>query len=538
MFNTKLSDLDDFLAPSQDWVVQLMTSKPADQAKKAEKGSVQIELESDWQEQSMTDGIRPDLIKKTKDNVATISLSDCLACNGCVTTAETMLIQQHSIDKVEELLANADKEPCVFSISQQSLYSLWVLYETEPSKLFRVIAQVLGSFGAAKTYDLSLSTQFVLSECYNEFVEKYTKSEKYQILKECLDKLKDKTDEEIERETKEIKKTIAKINSTPVLCSECPGWVWYAEKVVGDTALPYMSLVKSPQQIQGHLIKKFANKKLFTSDESQEPPTNVMHICVMPCYDKKLEAVRPAGQIPSDDISENSTINEVDAVIATHELADLFTKKGIDIKGLLASLEEQEQTYSENENFDKDLTDLCREAINSPYYSPHNQTQTSNGYSEFLFRKAAKELFDVDLTSKELEYKQCRNKDFNEVTLEIHGIPVMKFALAYGFRNIQNIVRNIKRKKWAYDYVEIMACPGGWLNGGGQIKPKDMGMSPADLLENLKGIQMQSLELIDHRSLSGLVALYNDIDPEKLKEMIKTAFTVIKTETSVANLKW
>jgi iron only hydrogenase large subunit-like protein len=101
-----------------------MTSKPADQAKKSEKGSVQIELESDWQEQSMTDGIRPDLIKKTKDNVATISLSDCLACNGCVTTAETMLIQQHSIDKVEELLANADKEPCVFSISQQSLYSL------------------------------------------------------------------------------------------------------------------------------------------------------------------------------------------------------------------------------------------------------------------------------------------------------------------------------------------------------------------------------------------------------------------------------
>ena len=101
-----------------------MTVKPTNNENHVEKGAMKIELESDLKEESMTDGIRPDLIKKNKDNVATITLSDCLACNGCVTTAETMLIQQHSIDRVEELLSNADKEPCVFSISQQSLYSL------------------------------------------------------------------------------------------------------------------------------------------------------------------------------------------------------------------------------------------------------------------------------------------------------------------------------------------------------------------------------------------------------------------------------
>lgn len=383
-----------------------------------------------------------------------------------------------------------------------------------------------------------MSTQFVLSQSYDEFIERYTKSEKYQLVKECLEKLKGKDETEIEKEVQELKKSINKAPSTPVLCSECPGWVCYAEKVVGDVALPYMSLIKSPQQIQGRLLKSIANKKLFTTSQDEETPENIMHICVMPCYDKKLEAVRPAGRIDAtDDISDNNTFNEVDAVIATHELADMFKKHNINIEGML-KLDEKEEASTVDENFDRDVTEVARQALISPYYSPYTEAQSSNGYSEYIFKKAASELFDIDLSSKALEYKQCRNKDFNEVSLEIHGIPVMKFALAYGFRNIQNIIRNIKRKKCMYDYVEIMACPGGCLNGGGQIKPKDLSMTPADLLENLKTIQKESLELIDPRNIKGLEALYSDLDEEKIREMMKTAFTVIKTETSVANLKW
>lgn len=137
-----------------------------------------------------------------------------------------------------------------------------------------------------------------------------------------------------------------------------------------------------------------------------------------------------------------------------------------------------------------------------------------------------------------LEFKQVRNKDFKEVTLEAYGIPVLKIALAYGFRNIQNIVRKIKTNKCDYDYVEIMACPGGWLNGGGQIKPKDLGVSPSDLLENLVSIQQQSLEIVDSDNILSLMSLYSSIEQEEVKSMIKTAFSVIKRETSVGNLKW
>ena len=106
-------------------MVKPISAKPSEPAAVVNKGAIQLEIESDFAPgESMTNGIRPDLIKADKDNIATITLADCLACNGCVTTAETMLIQQHSIDKFEELLEGVDQAPIVVSVSQQSLYSL------------------------------------------------------------------------------------------------------------------------------------------------------------------------------------------------------------------------------------------------------------------------------------------------------------------------------------------------------------------------------------------------------------------------------
>jgi len=60
-----------------------------------------------------------------------------------------------------------------------------------------------------------------------------------------------------------------------------------------------------------------------------------------------------------------------------------------------------------------------------------------------------------------------KNKDLKWTTLEIGGQRILKFGAAYVFKNIQNIVTSIKNKKCDYDYIELMACPGGCLNGGG-----------------------------------------------------------------------
>lgn len=93
----------------------------------------------------------------------------------------------------------------------------------------------------------------------------------------------------------------------------------------------------------------------------------------------------------------------------------------------------------------------------------------SGGYLEYILRFASRQIFNLDLPAQ-LTFKQLRNSDFKEVTAELNGQVVLRFATAYGFRNIQNIVRAIKSNQCKYDFVEVMACPSGCLNGGGQLK--------------------------------------------------------------------
>lgn len=94
---------------------------------------------------------------------------------------------------------------------------------------------------------------------------------------------------------------------------------------------------------------------------------------------------------------------------------------------------------------------------------PHNiwahESSGSGGYSDHLFKYAAQELFGITVTN--LEYKNLRNPDFKEVILEQDGKVLLRFAIANGFRNIQNLVQKLKRGKSSYHYVEVMACPSG-----------------------------------------------------------------------------
>ena len=88
-----------------------------------------------------------------------------------------------------------------------------------------------------------------------------------------------------------------------------------------------------------------------------------------------------------------------------------------------------------------------------------SHTVFAGGYVEHVFVAAAKSLFGVD--TPDLNYTVKRNNDLQELTLTVDGQKKLKFALAYGFRNIQNIVPKIKQKRCPYDLVEIMACPSG-----------------------------------------------------------------------------
>eukprot|EP00744_Colponema_vietnamica_P017073 GILI01023971.1.p1 GENE.GILI01023971.1~~GILI01023971.1.p1 ORF type:complete len:234 (+),score=69.35 GILI01023971.1:95-703(+) len=132
----------------------------------------------------------------------------------------------------------------------------------------------------------------------------------------------------------------------------------------------------------------------------------------------------------------------------------------------------------------------------SVFYGPVARMGGSDGYLEFIFRRAALVLFGVDLPpSQPLEYKQGRNADFKEVTLTVDGEVKLRFAAAYGFRNIQNLIRKMKRGQGEYHFVEVMACPGGCLQGGGQIKPP-ADKKPRELLEELEVLFHNSDRLV------------------------------------------
>lgn len=115
------------------------------------------------------------------------------------------------------------------------------------------------------------------------------------------------------------------------------------------------------------------------------------------------------------------------------------------------------------------LLDETHSPLDWPWGTPQpasgiwsHETSGSGGYSDHIFKYAAKELFGADVIS--LDYKNLRNPDFKEVIFEKDGQVLLRFAIANGFRNIQNLVQKLKRGKSAYHFVEVMACPSGEWN--------------------------------------------------------------------------
>jgi len=149
----------------------------------------------------------------------------------------------------------------------------------------------------------------------------------------------------------------------------------------------------------------------------------------------------------------------------------------------------------------------------------HGWSGGSGGYLEYLFRSAAKELFGKEFP-EQLPYQtqlvRRKNNDFKEVFLEVDGEKVLYFAICYGFRNIQNLVQKIKQGKLPYHYVEIMACPSGCLNGGGQIKAGSQDKAKQLLIDVETAFNQQ--KVIQPEQNSQVVRIYQALgdDPKKM----------------------
>ncbi|XP_020136972.1 cytosolic iron-sulfur assembly component 3 [Microcebus murinus] len=401
----QLTDLDDFIGPSQDCI------KPVKVDKRPGSGVAKIHIEDDGSYFQVTQDGGTRRLEKAK-----VSLNDCLACSGCVTSAETVLITQQSHEEFRKALgANKTAAPgqqklVVVSVSPQSRASLAARLQLSPTDTARKLTSFFKRLGVHLVFDTAFSRNFSLLESQREFVRRFRgQADSAQAL--------------------------------PVLASACPGWICYAEKTHGSFIIPHISTARSPQQVMGALVKD------FLAQQQHLTPDQIYHVTVMPCYDKKLEASRP------DFFNQEYQTRDVDCVLTTGEVFKLLEEEGVS------------------------LSELEPAPLDSPPGGVSAEEPTSHrgggsgGYLEHVFRHAAQELFGIHVA--EVTYRPLRNKDFQEVTLEQEGRVLLRFAAAYGLRNIQSLVQKLKRGRCPYHYVEVMACPAGCLNGGGQLKAPD-----------------------------------------------------------------
>ncbi|KAI9442235.1 iron hydrogenase [Lactarius indigo] len=433
-----LTDLNDYITPSQACIkpVQQSNAPQNDRAPGDAATVIQIDASGTYYEVGRSTDSNGG---SQKLQTAEISLNDCLACSGCITSAESVLITLQSHTEVLSVLAQNPKAGSpghrvpVLSIAPQSLASLSAALPAPipvARMLQRVRAFAIRTLGFAHVFDTTFAREIALREHVREFFER--------------------------------KEGAGEGASLPMLASACPGWVCYAEKTHGEI-LPFIAATKSPQQVMGTLVKEWLAAHYW-----DRRPDEVYHVAVMPCYDKKLEASR------SDFYNDRYATRDVDCVITTGELLLLAQEHGVDLS---LPVPGEDDTHTLTPSTTPTLPDL----ITPPGSS-------SGSYLHSLILAVAR-ASQQPLT---LESKAVRgNADYVEHTLRdaSSGEAVFRGATCYGFRNLQNVVRRVGRAAGvqvgrgaagrlageaaaatAYDYVEVMACPGGCVGGGGQLR--------------------------------------------------------------------
>lgn len=374
----------------------------------------------------------------------------------------------------------------VISLQLQPIVSLAEKFDLSVDEMAKKLSAFFRSQGADFVFDLKAAEDISVLEQQKEFVQRF---------RECVD---DKT---------------IRNKRLPILTSACPGWVCYAEKSHGNWILPFISRVKSAQQIMGSFVKEKLSAKMNVA------PETICHVTLMPCFDKKLEASRP------DFTNQTTGDRDVDLVVTAVEIEQMLTEQNVD----LASISE----------FPLDNISLDENRDNSDPKLYRNIGSGSGGYSESVFIHAAKEIFGENIS--EVQYTTVKNSDFLETKLERNGETLLHFAIANGFRNIQNTVQKMKRKRCQYDFVEIMACPSGCLNGGAQVKTDPKEISSKDSVAKLEKT-FQTLECKLPEDNSEVKVMYSDWlagkDSDKAEHLLYTDYHEVQKDTNSLVIKW
>lgn len=216
----------------------------------------------------------------------------------------------------------------------------------------------------------------------------------------------------------------------PMITSCSPGWIKYCEHYYPDM-LDHLSSCKSPQQMSGAIIKTWYAEKMGID------PKDIVVVGVMPCTAKKFETKR--------DDQAASGYPDVDYSLTTRELGRMIESAGIYFKHL------------PDEEFDNPLGDSTGAAV---------IFGATGGVMEAALRTAVEKLSGEEL--KSLDFTEVRGTDgIKEASYTVNGMEI-KVCVVSGLANANTIMEKVKNGTADYHFIEIMGCPGGCVNGGGQ----------------------------------------------------------------------
>lgn len=231
---------------------------------------------------------------------------------------------------------------------------------------------------------------------------------------------------------------LAKLNSgakLPMFTSCCPGWINYAEKHIPEI-LPHISSTRSPQAVLGSLTKSYMAEKM------ELDPSKIRTISIMPCVAKKDEAARPQ-------LGRNGE-PDVDVVLTVREFARLLRRMGVDLNRVEA------------------------QPFDNPFMSASTGAAVIFGSTGGVMEAAVRTVYSV-VTGKELENLELaplRGMDgVREAELDLNGIK-LRVAICHGLRNARLLAEQALAGESPYAFIEVMACPGGCVDGGGTHRVK------------------------------------------------------------------
>jgi iron-only hydrogenase group A len=234
----------------------------------------------------------------------------------------------------------------------------------------------------------------------------------------------------IMEEATELINRVKNGGSLPMFTSCCPGWVKYVEMNKPEV-LSHVSTCKSPHEMEGAVLKSYYARKMGIN------PEDIYVVSIMPCTVKKYESDRPE--------LSNEAMPDVDAVLTTRELVRFFKIAGIDFNDLPDS------------EFDNPLGESTGAAA---------IFGTSGGVMEAALRTAYFKMTGKEL--EHLEFEEIRGMaGVKEATIKIGDLDV-NIAVVNGIGNVMPLLDQVQSGTSKHHFVEVMACAGGCINGGGQ----------------------------------------------------------------------